>query len=107
MQEALDDETWQVVEVPQNYNDLIERLHNPEVSFEVSSGLVKQLVSDDINYWATRSLLVLLSCICKYIDFIEGVKEVAFEAFCSLIELIKVLIHNQPRCIIPNPDSCY
>ena len=94
LQESLDEEKWEVVEVPLSYNALIERLHNSDAVIKPSSGFTKQLISDDIPYWATKSLLVLLVSICEYSDMMIQVNEITFNIFCNLIELIKVFLDN-------------
>ena len=91
MQRILDEEKWETIEVPSKYFTLIENLHNSDPSPESSLVSTKQLTSDEISYWCTKSLLTLFSSICEYIDIISGINEIVFEAFCNLIELIRVL----------------
>lgn len=81
LQESLDEEKWEVVEVPLTYNTLIGKLHNPDAVIKTPSGSTKQLISDDIAYWTTESLLMLLSFICEYSDIILRISEISFDAF--------------------------
>lgn len=104
LQETLDEETWETVEVPLNCNAVVEELHNPDAVAEVAVGFAKQLVSDDVNYWATKSLLVLTTSICSYTQIMEHIPEAAFDAFCNLIELIKVTPPHS-RCSTSSPAS--
>jgi hypothetical protein len=91
---ALDKEKWVPVLVPHLHLLLINAFHGTDNTSGNESSY-KQLVSDDIAYWCSDSLLVLIIPLCEYIQMIMKIRDIAYESFCSLIELIKVTLINR------------
>lgn len=114
LQKLLDKERWVAVSVPQKYIGMIEHLHNPgsELGALLSAGkaeTVPRVVSDDIQYPATESLLLLISTIYEHIQLIAKVPDVAYECASSLIETAKVraVCCEAGRCSTRSPCILY
>jgi len=90
---VLNKEKWVSVLVPHHYLSLINAFHGTDNTLPAEDSY-KQLISDDIAYWCSESLLHLINPLCEYIQMIAEIRDIAYESFCSLIELIKVKLRN-------------
>jgi len=99
MQKILDHEKWQPVNVSTHFLTLLEKIHNPNYSIpsitttgskEILEPELQQIISDDIPYWCTTSLLFLINSISEFIELLTNIKEISIEACQNLIDLLKV-----------------
>lgn len=88
---VMDKEKWVAVAVPKWCVALVDSFHGAGETAEFpGEDSYKQLISDDIAYWCTESLLFVIASTCEYIQIVTEIRDVAYETFCSLVELIKV-----------------
>ena len=90
LQKTLDREKWLPTEVPKTYSALVESIHNPDAELHTDAENMQRLLSDEIQYWATKSLLLLVTLIQEYVELIPAVSAAAFETASCLLDTIKV-----------------